>query len=181
LSSAGQAHGTNTKLLNTFYALTMNDDGLEKSMWAPRGDSNSFTRSGDWACPSCGFSNYSWRKKCFRCSTACDSNGIMTDGHLPLSAYATPLNSISSQDTNHVYPGKSLAAETIHHTFQQDENREPGLSRSRWAPRNYRGITSTNEIWTRVRCQSPSLRTIANPSADYSHASKINHLNTKTS
>jgi len=160
LSSARQARETNTTRLDSPHTLIMNDDGLQKSIWAPRGDSNSFRRPGDWICPSCGFSNFAWRKECLRCSSV--SNVESANGHLPLSAHSSPQIATPYHDNYHVNPAKGVTFETIHYTVHGDENNEPGLSTSRWAPRNYRGRANSDEIWTRVCCQIPSLCTIAN-------------------
>ncbi|KAE9378569.1 hypothetical protein N431DRAFT_400303 [Stipitochalara longipes BDJ] len=87
---------------------------LQNSRWAPR--------IGDWTCTSCGFSNFAWRKECFRCSSNTHSNRLpAANGHLP-----TP----PAESTN--LP------------------KEPGLCMSRWAPRNYHGRASSEEIWTRI-------------------------------
>jgi len=143
LSSADKQ--TNTLLLGIFDTCAMNNDGLEKSIWAPRGASYSSARPGDWTCLSCGVSNFAWRKSCFRCP--------------PVSTHETTHLSARSANAN---PNPNLVNHSKNieinqqSTFQDKEDKKQGLCTSRWAPRNYDGRTTTRQIWTRVSSISSS-------------------------
>ncbi|KAH8759584.1 hypothetical protein F5882DRAFT_337367 [Hyaloscypha sp. PMI_1271] len=121
----------------------MNDHGLQNSIWAPQGR-DSFRRVGDWICPSCGFSNFTWRKVCFRCSTGPQATGLPVNGHLQTSADPTNYISTSYNENRPLQPPESRH-DTIHST-----QKESGLSTSRWAPRTFRGRPKTDDVWTRI-------------------------------
>lgn len=147
----------------------MNGHGLQSSIWAPGEGYDSFRRVGDWSCPSCGFSNFAWRKECFRCSQAPHLNGLHTNGHLPRSADYINHLSTSSHDNHHIQAAKTAHFQTVHHPAQK----EPGLSTSRWAPRNHRGRTKSDNIWTRVYLHPPVDFSVANLGRRYPTLSEL--------
>jgi hypothetical protein len=147
MSSIRQANTSNIAPSNTFYALKMNDHGLQNSIWAPGGNFDYSKRVGNWICPSCGFSNFAWRKVCFRCPPAPHANGLVANGHPPTSTDSVNRITTSHRESHHVQVPNSTSFQTNYPTVNQ---REPGLSTSRWAPRNHLGRTSSDEIWTRV-------------------------------
>jgi Zn-finger in Ran binding protein and others len=127
----------------------MSDNGLQNSIWAPQSRKlDSFRRVGDWICPSCGVSNFAWRRECFRCSPAPHANGSPANELLQTSVDIVTYIATSDHENDHLQPPESHL-DTIRSPQQQ-----PGLSTSRWAPRNFGGRPpKTNEVWTRV-CSS---------------------------
>lgn len=154
-----QASKRNQHRTHALQPSTMNGRGLQSSIWASGEGYDSFKRVGDWSCPSCGFSNFAWRKECFRCSPAWHLNGLHTNGHLPAPADHLNRLSTSPHDTHHVQAAKAADFGAVHPPAQK----EHGLSTSRWAPRNYRGRTKSDNIWTRVSFRDPAEDSVANP------------------
>ena len=149
MSSFGQQ--SNIAFPTTFYTLKMNDHGLQNSIWAHNGDLDHSKRAGNWICPSCGFSNFVWRKLCFRCSSDPHFDGLPTNGHRPVSADSLEHIPISSHANHQAQPSNGISFQTNYLTVTQ---KEPGLATSRWAPRNHHG-RSTHQIWTRVCLHRP--------------------------
>jgi hypothetical protein len=144
--------------------LNMAESGLHASIWAPKnyGDVRYDLRSGDWHCPSCGFSNFQRRTECFRCSSK--GKGL---SEASTNGYGPPNTILKSENmrppkTAGAYgdAGRTGSEEpfwqkenyTTRHTPQLQSG-EKGLATSRWAPRNYNGRAKEadrGEIWTRV-------------------------------
>jgi hypothetical protein len=146
MSSFGHRHESNIASPNTFYTLKMNDHGLQNSIWAHNRDLDHSKRVGNWICPSCGFSNFVWRKLCFRCSHDPHSHGLPTNEHLPVSADSVKHVTTSSHANHQAQRPNGISFQTNHLTVTQ---KEPGLATSRWAPRNHHA-RSRHQIWTRV-------------------------------
>jgi hypothetical protein len=134
----------------------MSDRGLDTSIWAARGNGNtgSFTRPGDWNCPSCGFSNFQRRTECMRCSS---SRAGTPRSNTP--AVTTIQQNIIPPQIEHVgglegqYGVSSNPAVSMMRAPPQDQRLEKGLADSFWAPRNQGAGAKKadgHQIWTKV-------------------------------
>jgi hypothetical protein len=104
-----------------------------------------------WVCHSCGFSNFVWRKLCFRCCSDPHYRCLPANRHLPGSADPVKPVLTSSHANHQVLPSNGISFQTNHLTATQ---KEPGLATSRWAPRNYQR-RGAHQIWTRVCLHRP--------------------------
>ncbi|KAL2071921.1 hypothetical protein VTL71DRAFT_13156 [Oculimacula yallundae] len=136
----------------------MGESGLQHSKWAHTGGSthNSHHRPGDWTCASCRFSNFQWRKSCFRCAA---------DGADAPVARNSQQTMIPSVQFKRPYDGYRHQAEAVLLSSASIESTPiaSGLSISRWAPRNANSNQSAqpnNIVWTRTSQQplQPSSR-----------------------
>jgi len=150
----------------------MGDRGLHTSIWAlnPNGDAQYFRRSGDWICPSCGFSNFQQRIECFQCSFTATSAGpgagaVGVNGCEPTDMMQSPQDLDHHSDKggddevtrsgSQLHNTSGLIEDLARHTTKV-KNERTGLSTSRWAPRNYSGGLKTldgGEVWTKVRLE----------------------------
>ena len=140
-------------------------NGLRSSRWAPSNFANSpsyVPRVGDWACPSCSFSNFASRQICLRCSLSKPTSN-RTIGSSLAHLYRENTPSLESSPRATSSPPPPYTAVANHTRANPAEERlhsgEYGLATSRWAPRNaYRngsvGETGKPQIWTRVSCDA---------------------------
>lgn len=135
----------------------MADRSLQSSIWAPGNrptlenrQHSSFVSTDDWSCASCSFSNFQWRKECFRCFTP-------RFGHhqkvLPVNGHSATIYTEDSTSSRKIELELSTTkAQHLPISRQQPEFKaaEKGLATSQWAPR--RQSRGEAQVWTRVRC-----------------------------
>ncbi|KUJ16104.1 uncharacterized protein LY89DRAFT_618900 [Mollisia scopiformis] len=129
----------------------MGDRSLQSSRWAPK---NQFQTSSsnrefadDWRCLSCSFSNFQWRKKCFRCSTPKGQGAhVPTTNGLPIS-----ISPDLPQNWEKEPAVKSSLLHGLNPTPKQPSFKpvEHGLATSRWAPRR-QSHGEPLQVWTRT-------------------------------
>lgn len=142
----------------------MGDRGLDTSIWASPGNGNtsSFTRPGDWNCPSCGFSNFQRRTECMRCSSSragtprSNTPAVTTIQQNIMPPQIVHVSSLKSQ-----YGVTSSPVASIMVASPQDQapsRSEKGLADSFWAPRNQgAGAKKADgyQVWTKVGLRIP--------------------------
>lgn len=162
--------------------------GLSGSKWAPqnsgagnarRGEvsparkiTHGFTLDMDWDCNSCGFSNFGWRKECFRCdkpkgwiptdvSAALHRNdenwppGTNGNGNGKASSFFGLSNGVGEPYNMNGRSGAGTPVEVDEKTGNAPRG---ALSMSIWAPRNrVNSQKYGDKPWTRV-CASPLYR-----------------------
>lgn len=138
----------------------MENKGLKSSRWAQTSHRQAPSiRSADWACPSCGFMNFSWRKECLRCPPL--ESGISNDVKVtnipqqPDTISLLPQTLNKSLPKNEDYTNAGSLKSTYTDPLQDPGlyNGERGLATSRWAPRNHRGRPADPHgggVWIRV-------------------------------
>lgn len=155
---------------------TQRSRGLSGSRFAPQnsGYSSTYSREGgrgggsdfDWECASCRFSNFGWRKECFRCDKA--KGWTPTDGAVGLQSNNENWKPVpKSNGKVSSFFGLSNGTPEVHGIngrptpsgIDDKPGNEPqgALAMSIWAPRNRTASQKYGDKpWTRV--SSPRFR-----------------------
>jgi hypothetical protein len=151
--------------------LKMAGSGLAASIWSPHRHATTIytsytenykttihvSRPGDWDCPSCGFSNFSFRTECLDCLFQRPHTGLQ---EVAGNMYKT--SSASSQSENgapsHAHPAQDVPVKPHAYSTPTIHSRvKNGLAMSYWAPlRDCSGANQTangQKIRTKVCCR----------------------------
>lgn len=131
----------------------MGDRGLDTSIWASRsnGYGDSFTKPGDWKCPSCGFSNFQRRSECMKCSTSRASTPRSSSPAVIAPPQIVPLQSGNNNSSFGVTSSPAAPIAQTQSPALPEQGK--GLADSYWAPRNHNGrVTQTHkpQVWIKV-------------------------------
>jgi hypothetical protein len=145
----------------------MASNGLNRSIWANTGSGNGdlFRQPEDWNCPSCGFSNFQWRKDCYQCTSRSSSPAHGTNSRA-LNGFNTPgISTPPSANGSSGWQNPSTPLRASQASAQMDvesylqqavKSGAANLSTSRWAPRNLSGkprVVSSDNVWIKACLQ----------------------------